>query len=302
VSVLYLIVLAAYLAHAISMHRLAGPEEPGEETQLHRGMPAPLMPISLFFACQALATPSIAAWLISPAVLAIAGFILLLMILNQLRRKRLEAVGSSALARLFYVSGGVLQSVLLVLACYLAFQEGVLGRSLFDPKWVIIGLITGHVVFGVSLLFSHRSLETTSDIANYLLDIRGLAQFVAKSPRQLFAGLDISLIEELVYRVAAQSILWSLTGNPWVAILLTAAIFSAVHRHFFYNHIVDSLEFLAFSILLGVLYYWTGSFMLVVLIHMVRNLEIVYFDHMAQTAEEAPAVPGEATHHHVAYY
>lgn len=299
---IYLGVLAVYLAHAICMHRHAGPEEVGEETQLHRGMPAPLMPITLFFVCQGLEMPAIAALAVSPWVLAFAGGLVLLMMLNQLRRKHLDAAGGSALARLFYVSGGVLQTVLLVMACYFAFHHGVLGRSLFDPKWVILGLVAGHLVFGISLLFSHRSLETVADIAKYLLDVRALGRFVAKSPRQLFACLDISLIEELVYRVAAQGILGLLTGNPWVAILVTAFVFSAVHRHFFYNHIVDSVEFLAFSILLGLLYHVTGSLMLVVLIHTVRNLEIVFFDQAAPAADEEPGSPGEATHHRVAYY
>jgi membrane protease YdiL (CAAX protease family) len=89
----------------------------------------------------------------------------------------------------------------------------------------------------------------------------------------------VSLIEELIYRVAAQGVLLAMTGSPWIAIGVTALLFSMVHRHFFYNHVVDSLEFLAFSLLLGVLYHVTGSFMLVVMIHMVRNIEIVYFDH-----------------------
>jgi len=43
--------------------------------------------------------------------------------------------------------------------------------------------------------------------------------------------------------------------------------------------VVDSVELLAFSLLLGFLYHATGSFMLVVMIHTVRNIEIVYFDH-----------------------
>lgn len=301
-SGVYLGVLAAYLVHAVLMHRHAGPETEGEETQLHRGMPAPLMPITLFFVVQALASPAIAAWLFSPVVLGVAGLFILLALLNQLRRKRLEAAQASAITRLFYLAGGVLQTVLLAMACYTAYRDGVLGRSLFDPEWVILGLLSGHVVFGISLLFSHRSLETTADIARYVLDFKAPARFAARSPRQLFACLDISLIEELVYRVAAQGMLLALTGNPWIAIPVTAAVFAAVHRHFFYNHIVDSIEFLAFSLLLGALYYWTGSLMLVVLIHTVRNLEIVFFDQQPPADDESQRSPDGAIHHRIAYH
>lgn len=301
-NAVYLGVLAAYLIHAVMMHRLAGPETEGEETQLHRGMPAPLMPITLFFACQALATPAVAGILVSRAVIFVALALMLLVLLNQLRRKRLEVSGeSSALMRLFYVSGGALQTVLLVMAVYFAFGEDVLDRSLLHAKWVILGLVAGHVIFGVSLLFSHRSLDSTRDIVAYVADPGPVLRYVARAPRQLFACLDISLIEELVYRVAAQTMIYVLTGNPWLAIVTTAIVFAVVHRHFFYNHVVDSIEFVLFSLVLGVLYYWTESLTLVVLIHTVRNVEIVYFDQSAERDGDNGESPGSAVHNGLAF-
>jgi membrane protease YdiL (CAAX protease family) len=277
VNLVYVSLLAAYLVHSMALHRQEGPETPEEDTQIHRGMPAPLMPLALFFAGQALGTPAIRSLLETPALCAFAGAMLLFVMLAQLKKKGSEIAGGAA--RAFYLSGGVLQTALLVLACFIAYDDGVIGRSLFDPKWVILGLVAGHAIFGISLIFSHRSLDTLRDIAAYAIDFRPLGCFVGKSPRQLFACLDVSLIEELIYRVAAQGALLALTGSPWIAIGTTALLFSMVHRHFFYNHVVDSVEFFAFSLLLGVLYYATGSFMLVVMIHTMRNIEIVYFDH-----------------------
>lgn len=292
-STVFLFVLGVYLIHAVVMHRHEGPETE-EETQLHRGMPAPLMPLTLFLVWQGLATPWIAAWLTAPGFLIGVGLLVLMMLLNQLRRRRGDVDGAEVSSPFFYVAGGALQSVLLVLALYIAFQAGALGRGLFDPKWVILGLIAGHLVFGISLGFSHRSFDSIRDIVAYVFDVRPLGRYLAQSPRQVFACLDISLIEELIYRVAAQGVILALTGSPWVAIGITAVVFSMVHRHFFYNHIVDSIEFLAFSLLLGALYYWTGSLMLVVLIHTVRNIEIVFFDHSG--------TPDEAMHHRFDYH
>ena len=97
-------------------------------------------------------------------------------------------------------------------------------------------------------------------------------------------------MEEIIYRVAVQGALITLLGRPVAAIVIVAIVFSVVHRHFFYNHVVDSVEFLAFSLLLGGLYYWTGSLMLVVMIHTVRNFEIVYFD-QAERPLDADRVP-----------
>ncbi|MBX3179903.1 MAG: CPBP family intramembrane metalloprotease [Candidatus Hydrogenedentes bacterium] len=285
---LFLGVLAAYLVHAIALHRASGPEtEADAETHLHRGMPAPLMPFALFLAVHALESARLSAWLHSPAVLASAGALLMLVMLNQLRRKHLELHGGGAAFRIFYVAGGALQTVLLVLAGYYAWEEGILGRGLFHPQWVILGLAGGHLIFGISLLFSHRSLESLRDIGVYIADPRPVSAYAARSPRQVFACIDVSLIEELVYRVAAQGLLLAWTGNAWAAILVTAVVFSVVHRHFFYNHVVDSAEFLAFSILLGALYHLTGSLTLVVLVHAVRNLEIVYFDQSKDPADGA---------------
>jgi len=289
VNLAFVSLLAAYLVHSVALHRQEGPALPEQDTQIHRGMPAPLMPLALFFLWQALSTPAFVSLMKMPALWAAAGGLLLVGLLRQLQTKRDQAGGFAA--RCFYISGGILQTGLLALACYIAFFDGVLGRSLFDPQWVILGLVAGHAIFGISLIFSHRSLDTLRDIAAYLADLRPLGRFVGQSPHQLFACLDVSLIEELIYRVAAQSVLLEMTGNPWIAVGVTALVFSMVHRHFFYNHVVDSLEFFAFSLLLGALYYATGSFMLVVMIHMIRNIEIVYFDHATR--------PEAAVHWHL---
>jgi len=284
VKTIFLGVLFAYLLHAVAMHRHTGPAEEAE-TQLHRGLPAPLMPMALFFACQGLGSPAISAIMLSPVTLGLGGALLLLVMLSQLRRKRQEAPAEGNVERLFYFSGGILQSVLLLMACYYAYQHGALGRGLLDMRWGILGLVAGHLVFGVSLVFSHRSLDSFRDIALYVLDPRSVCGFAARSPRQCFACLDVSLIEELVYRVTAQGMLLSMTGRPGVAIVAAAVTFSLVHRHFFYNHIVDSLEFFVFSVFLGAVFYWTGSLLLVMLIHAVRNLEIIYFDETAKLPE-----------------
>jgi membrane protease YdiL (CAAX protease family) len=278
VNLVFASLLAAYVLHSIAMHRREGPETEPQDTQIHRGLPAPLMPMALFFAWQAFSTPRVVALLAMPAMWTLAGGLVLFALMGQLKKKKMDTEEGLA-ARCFYISGGLLQTGLLGLALYLGYLDGVLSRSLFDLKWVILGLVAGHLTFGVSLIFSHRSLDTLRDIAAYVLDPRPLGRFLGQSPRQFFACLDVSLIEELIYRVAAQGVLIAMTGSPWIAIGITALLFSVVHRHFFYNHVVDSVEFMAFSLLLGFLYHATGSFMLVVMIHTVRNIEIVYFDH-----------------------
>ncbi len=285
-NLLILATLAAYMAHALFIHWRQGPEEEGEETHLHRGMPFPVMPVMLFFFCQVVGSPAITDRLFRWESLWIGGGLFVLLLIRQIRRKT-DTEGEMGLAAgTSYLLGGLLQTALLGVACYIAYQENALGRSLFSPGWVILGAIVGHGIFGVSLCFSHRSLDSLMGIVRYVVDVRPLFRFVAKAPQQLFACIDVSLMEEIIYRVAVQGALIALLGSPAAGIVIAALVFSIVHRHFFYNHVVDSIEFLAFSLLLGVLYYATGSLVLVVMIHTVRNFEIVYFDHAEHPLEQ----------------
>lgn len=295
-NVLVLATLGGYIVHATFVHWREGPGSDETDSQLHRGMPFPVMPVVLFLVCQLLGAPKVASWVLAPETLAAGTLLFLWLLVRQVRAKASEGEVSGLADAALYIAGGLFQTALLGLSCYIAYENGVLGRGLFHPGWVILGVIVGHGVFGVSLCFSHRSLDSLKSIGRYLARVRPLARFAAKSPGQIFACLDVSLMEELIYRVVAQSALISLSANPPLAIIVVAVAFSVVHRHFFYNHIVDSVEFLAFSVLLGVLYYATGSLMLVVMIHTVRNFEIVYFDQAEEplAARSATAAPPEA--------
>ena len=288
--------LVAYMAHSIFVHWRQGPESDTNDTHLHRGLPIPLMPVMLFFICQSLGTPVLLGWIQSPWTWGISGLLYVWIVVRQIQKRPTEHEDGGILGQLSYLLGGVLQALLLLASCYLAYQSDAIGRSLFPPQWVILGLFAGHLIFGVSLCFSHRSLDSLRDIARYTFSPGPVLRHAAQSPRQVFACIDVSLMEEIIYRVAAQGALIALLGNVPLAVIIVAVVFSVVHRHFFYNHIADSLEFLAFSLLLGVVYYWTQSLMLVVMIHTVRNFEIVYFDQTdcPLTPPDAPSIPAEA--------
>ena len=86
--------------------------------------------------------------------------------------------------------------------------------------------------------------------------------------------------------MAYRRLLLPLTGSPWAAVIITAVLFSVVHDHFFRNSPAGSMEFLGFALLLGVLYHVTASLTLVVLIHVIRNLESVYLEYLALAEEK----------------
>jgi membrane protease YdiL (CAAX protease family) len=85
-----------------------------------------------------------------------------------------------------------------------------------------------------------------------------------------------SVTEEVIYRAVAQPLLAQLTGQPWVAVGAVAVVFALAHRHFLRGPLLEGVEFLAYAVLLGALYYATGSLMLVIVVHTVRNFELYY--------------------------
>lgn len=172
------------------------------------------------------------------------------------------------------------QTPAFLLACYFGYETGVLGRAVVAPWWIATGLVGGHIVFCISLLTTHGSIR---DAGTMLKDVNGLWDYTVNHPEVLFRFLGVGIAEEIIWRVGAQPILTEVTGYASVGIVLAAVGFAVVHKHFFTNPPLVSVEFLAFALVLGILFYVTQSFTLVMLIHAVRDIEIAYLEHVIAT-------------------
>lgn len=175
------------------------------------------------------------------------------------------------------IVAGYLQFILFALACLLGMGHAVYTRRLVSPVDIALGLLAGHLVFGASLLITQRSFR---EAFLHLADFRPIWSFAVENPSVLMQYISVSVAEELIYRVAAQPALAALTGHPWLAILVVAGVFCVVHEHFFKNPPEQSAEFFGFALLLGVLYYLTGSLILVIVIHAMRNIEIAFLEEL----------------------
>ncbi len=193
-----------------------------------------------------------------------------------LRRRPAEEPGRTSLPAL------ALQTPLLVLACWFAWKYGAFTRALVSPLAVVLGLAMGHVVFAFSLFITHRVWR---DTWAHACDVRGLGRFLADNPLIMMRFFSVAVVEEIIYRAAAQPLLLGLPGGAWTSVVLTALLFSMVHDHFFHNSVAGSAEFLAFALLLGLLYHVTGSLTLVIMIHVMRNLESVYLEYLVLVDE-----------------
>ncbi len=186
------------------------------------------------------------------------------------------------------------QTPAFLLACYFGYESGVLGRMAFAPWWIAAGIVGGHIIFCLSLLATHGSL---SDAGIMLKDVNGLWDYGVDHPEVVFRFLGVGIAEEIIWRIGAQPVLADITGWVWAAIVIAAAGFAVVHKHFFTNPPLVSVEFVAFALLLGVLFHSTQSFTLVVLIHAIRDIEIAYLEHVIETEhpEHEERLPAQAS-------
>lgn len=183
----------------------------------------------------------------------------------------------------------LMQGPLFWLATFIAWDQGVFSRQLVSPVYIAIGLVAGHLIFGLSLLATHLSWR---DALTHFFDFGPIWNFTMDSPIVLTRFLGVAVAEELIWRVAAQTLvialfapLVSAPAGVFAGILLVAAAFVVVHKHFFENTWHISLEFVAFALVIGFLYYWTGSFILVVVIHALRDIEIAYLEYLIKIEE-----------------
>lgn len=84
----------------------------------------------------------------------------------------------------------------------------------------------------------------------------------------LFAGIG----EELFFRGVIQRILIRVTKNPWMGIILAAAIFSFFHFQFF-----GFLPRLFLGILLGAIYWYSGSLWVAMLAHFLYDAAVIVY-------------------------
>lgn len=174
------------------------------------------------------------------------------------------------------IAGHLLQFLLLILAIWWAVRSGLFARTLWSPVDIMFGLALGHLLFAFSLMITHQH---AGDVIRHSLDFHGITAFLKISPELVFRFTGVCIIEELVYRAAAQDMLTLKMEHPAPAIIITAVFFCVLHQHFFRNGWACAIEFFLFSITIGVVYYYTYSLTIVALAHLTRNLESAYLEY-----------------------
>lgn len=96
-----------------------------------------------------------------------------------------------------------------------------------------------------------------------LININSFYKYIMS---MLVIGVLPAVFEEVLFRGGIQNILTRWFKNPWVAILLTGFVFSIIHISY-YGFFVR----FALGIILGLVFYYTGSLWLAIILHFLYN-------------------------------
>lgn len=170
--------------------------------------------------------------------------------------------------------------------------------NLNKPGWNIIILTIATIfaaipVINVLLVFNSNMIlpEFLAPVEQWMKDSEEQAAritesfLVMNSTSDLIYNLFIiallpALGEEFLFRGVLQRLFKELTGNVHWAILITAALFSAVHMQFY-----GFLPRMFLGILFGYLLIWSGSIWVPVIAHLINNATAVIFSFFASRNE-----------------
>lgn len=152
-------------------------------------------------------------------------------------------------------------------------------RSISSEKQVLIVFllaITGLLLSGALGDLTDK-LTFSSSVRNWATSLEAQYKKAMMAMTQMrsiwdlmFAILAIAvvpaIVEELYFRASLQKIIMDWSGKPFVAILVTAILFSAFHFSYF-----GFLSRMSLGIVLGLIYYYTKTIWLPIFMHFINN-------------------------------
>jgi len=156
--------------------------------------------------------------------------------------------------------------VIILVAFPLVFWLGELNQGLPLPKWM-----TGMEAEAEKQMQAFLKVSGPMDILVNLF-------LVALLP---------AICEEVCFRGAFQRILIHLSRSPWIGIIVASIIFSALHLQF-----QGFLPRMFLGVLLGALYWYSGSLWTSILAHFINNaVQVVAVSYAPGIATKDPSIP-----------
>ena len=143
---------------------------------------------------------------------------------------------------------------------------------------LVVMVIAGPMISALVLFNEQLKMpEFLAGLEQWMKNSEEQAELLTKAFLQTstLTGLFINIIivaalagigEELLFRGVIQKMLHDKTRNIHTAIIITGVLFSAIHMQFY-----GFLPRMVMGIMLGYMYYWSGSLMVSMLAHIVNN-------------------------------
>ena len=230
----------------------------------------------------------IAAWIVFQLIGMFSGILVFGLTINDIAGS-LESIGDPVfIAYLKYVQAFTSAGMFIVAAIVSAWY--------IDPEWKTLLALKnypGWVISLLAVLFTFIILPFTNLLTYYNANmvfpefLSGLESFFRGKEEQMtevmeaflkpggagglvFNILVIAIIpavgEELIFRGLIQKLLTRWFANPHWAIIITAFFFSAIHFQF-----LSFVPRFFLGLVLGYLFYWSGSIWLTILVHFINN-------------------------------
>jgi len=163
----------------------------------------------------------------------------------------------------------LLGNVLLIFALALNWRAFG-GTPPFRPLLVVAAVLCGQLLYMFAVLATKLSFRKAVSAAIPSVHV---VTSCRQRPLLLAQCLFVATYEEFLWRATAQPLLGQLIRNPAAVILVIALLFTFLHQRMF-THNTERAEFLAFSVVLGSIYYVTSSLLFVVIVHAIRDINI----------------------------
>lgn len=150
---------------------------------------------------------------------------------------------------------------------------GILVLLVAIPFVDFVGLVNQKLPFGGAQSWMKSMEEEASKQIQFMLSKHTPSELILNL---VFIAVFAGVGEELFFRGILQRIFIRLTNNPWYGIIITAAIFSAFHFQFF-----GFLPRFLLGILLGAVYWYSGSLWTAILSHFIYDglmIVIIYLN------------------------
>lgn len=136
------------------------------------------------------------------------------------------------------------------------------------PLVEYIGLINKKLILDNDTTVWMKELEESANRQiKYMLKDRTVSEYIMNL---VFIAVFAAVGEELFFRAILQRLFIRLTKNPWIGIILAALLFSGFHLQFY-----GFFPRLLLGVILGVLYWYSGSLWTAILAHFVYDAFLV---------------------------